>query len=61
MTKLVAYPVMLVSALGVLACFILHIISFSSAPEFGKRAIPFLFPAIFVVWLPTILIMNRLA
>jgi hypothetical protein len=60
MTKLVAYPVMLASATGVLACFVLHIMGFYAGPELEKRAIPFLFPAIFIVWLPTILLMNSL-
>jgi hypothetical protein len=60
MTKLVAYPVMALAAIGVIVCFALHIISFREDPELLKRALVFVFPGIFVVWLPTVLVMNRL-
>ena len=51
---------MLVSALGVLACFVLHVAAFYAGPEFEKRMIFLLFPGVFIVWLPTVLVMNRL-
>jgi hypothetical protein len=60
MIKAVAYPVMVVSALGVIACFLLHILSFYEGPEFGRRLLSFLFPPIFIAWVPTVLLMNRL-
>lgn len=60
MTRAIAYPVMVVSALGVIACFFLHIVSFYAGPEFARRATPILFPVIFIVWVPTVLLMNRL-
>ena len=60
MTRAIAYPVMVVSALGVIACFLLHIATFFAGPEFGQRLLFILFSGIFIVWLPTVLLMNRL-
>lgn len=59
--RIVAYPIMLVSAVGVLASFMLQAASYYAGPGFEKRVIPVLFPGIFLVWLPTVLFMNRLA
>jgi hypothetical protein len=59
-TRAIAYPVMVLAAVGVLACFYLHFASFQSGPELEKRAISVLFPGIFVVWLPTVILMNRM-
>ena len=58
--RAIAYPVMVLAAIGVLACFCLHIASFQSGPELEKRAIPVLFPGLFVVWFPTVILMNRM-
>lgn len=60
MTRVVAYPVMVLSAIGLLASFVLHIASLYGVPELARHAISILFPGIFLVWLPTVLLMNRL-
>ena len=60
LVRLVAFPVMVLSAAGVLASFCLSIASFAANPEIEKAAFRFLFPGIFAVWLPTILFMNWL-
>src|SRR5208282_5392187 len=51
---------MVLAAIGVLACFALHIASFHSGPELEKRAVLIVFPGIFVVWFPTVILMNRM-
>jgi hypothetical protein len=53
MTKVVAFPVMVLAAVGVAACFL-------SAATGEKDAVKFLFPGIFVVWFPTVLLMNSM-
>jgi len=60
MIRAIAYPVMLIAGLGLIVSFSLHLASFHAGPELAKRAIPILFPGVFVVWLPTILVANRL-
>ena len=51
---------MMISAVGVLASFVLHFASFHADPGFGKLESSILFPGIFVVWVPTVLFMNGL-
>jgi hypothetical protein len=58
--RVVAYPVMVLSAAGVLASFCLSFASVTANPEIQKSAFRFLFPGIFLVWLPTILFVNWL-
>jgi hypothetical protein len=60
LARVVAYPVMVLAAVGVLSSFCLSLASFVAKPEIEKAAFRFLFPGIFVVWLPTILFMNLL-
>jgi hypothetical protein len=60
MVRAIAYPVMVVSAVGVIVCFLLHIGSFFAGPEFGQRLFSKLFIGLFIVWVPTVLLMNRL-
>jgi hypothetical protein len=60
MIRAIAYTVMVVSAVGVIACFLLHVASFFAGPEFGQRLFLKLFIGLFIVWLPTVLLMNRL-
>jgi hypothetical protein len=61
MMRVIAYPVMMLAAVGILASCFLYIGSFATGPELGRVASRFLFPGIFVVWLPTVLLMNWLA
>lgn len=58
--RFLAYPVMVAAALGVLASFFLAVISFGASRSVSSIASRFLFPGIFVVWLPTILFANLL-
>src|ERR1700757_3316875 len=58
--RVIAYPVMVLATVGLLASLLLHAGNHAGGPELGKVAIRFLFPGIFVVWLPTVLLMNRL-
>lgn len=58
--RLLAYPVMVLAAVGVLSSFFLAAASFGANPDVQKAAFRFLFPGIFVVWLPTILFANLL-
>ncbi len=60
-SRVIAYPVMVLAALGVFSSFCLSIASVSGYAPVEKTAFRFLFPGIFVVWLPTILFMNLLA
>jgi len=57
--RVVAYPVMALAGIGLLVSLVLYIASFA-IPNLGPLAIKFLFPGIFIVWLPTVLLMNRL-
>jgi hypothetical protein len=59
MIRILVYVVLLLSAAGIFLCvslFLLGVTGIYLLPE-GK---PFLFFGVFVVWLPTVLLMNRL-
>jgi hypothetical protein len=58
--RLLAYPVMVLAGIGVLASFVLTATSIAAHSDLGKVGAHFLFPGIFVVWLPTILFANVL-
>jgi hypothetical protein len=58
--KLVAYPVMILSACGVLMCVLLFGWSLGANNQIVKMAPAIVFPGLFLVWLPTVLLMNRL-
>jgi hypothetical protein len=60
MARVITYPTMVLSAVGLLACVTLHIATLLAAPELAGKVTSVLFPGIFVVWLPTVLVMNRL-
>ncbi|HLX71227.1 MAG TPA: hypothetical protein VKV04_16500 [Verrucomicrobiae bacterium] len=49
----------MLAAIGVVACFLLAAIV-AANPAVEKDALMFLFPGIFVVWLPTVLLISRL-
>jgi hypothetical protein len=62
MMKAIAYPVMMIAGIGLVACFCLYIGSLAApglVPRLAPVAATVLFPGIFVVWLPTVLLMNR--
>src|SRR5437588_1407607 len=60
MRKLIAYPVMLLSACGIVICVVLYALSFGGNASLAQRAPAVVFPGLFVVWLPTVLLMNGL-
>jgi hypothetical protein len=60
LTKAVAYPVMLLSATGLFASVALFILSSLGVSLIPNNRLPFLFFGVFLVWLPTVLLMNSL-
>jgi hypothetical protein len=60
MRKFFAYPVMVLSACGILCCLLLAGMIVRGNHAIEKVAPALLFPGIFVVWFPTILVMNGL-
>jgi hypothetical protein len=60
MRKFFAYPVMVLSACGILCCLLLAGMIVRGNHAIEKVAPTLLFPGIFVVWFPTILVMNGL-
>src|SRR6266581_5144804 len=60
MRKVVAYPVMLASAAGMLLCVFSYLGWLTGSYRFPRPEPPLLFIGIFVVWLPTVLLLNTL-
>jgi hypothetical protein len=60
MRRLIAYPAMVLSAWGIATCVILYALSLGGNSALPKRAAAVVFPGLFVVWLPTVLLMNGL-
>jgi uncharacterized membrane protein len=60
MAKAIAYPIMVLSALGVLLCFSLYLLGLAGIYSPPTQNLPVLFIGVFVVWMPTVLLMNRL-
>jgi len=60
MVKVLAYPVMVVSAVGVILCLTCFVVGSSGVHDLPKEVAAILFGGVFVVWLPTVLLMNRL-
>lgn len=60
MKRILAYLVMWAAGVGVLASFVFYAISFQQGSAFNQRAVGIIFPGIFLVWVPTILLMNTL-
>jgi hypothetical protein len=58
--RFLAYPVMVLAAIGVVASFSLAAASLGGNESVQSLGPRFLFPGIFVVWLPTILFANVL-
>jgi hypothetical protein len=59
MAKVIAFPVMVLSALGVLASFVVFLAGMGGNLGIEKGFLRILFPGIFIVWVPTVLLMNR--
>ena len=60
MVKMLAYPVMVLSGIGVLLCLSCYLLGLRGIYPLQARGMPVLFGGIFVVWLPTVILMNRL-
>ena len=60
MRKAIAYPVMLLSGAGVLLCLFSYLRWSTGSYRPLKSGPPVLFIGIFVVWLPTVVLMNTL-
>jgi hypothetical protein len=60
MIKIVAYPVMSLSGIGVLPCLSLYILGVTGTYSLPFKQTSVLFVGVFVVWFPTVLLMNRL-
>jgi hypothetical protein len=59
MTKILAYVVLVLSAVGIFLCVICFLLGVTGVYQLPENE-PFLFFGVFVVWIPTILLMNRL-
>jgi hypothetical protein len=60
MAKIVAYPVMVLAALGMLLCLGSYLLEFAGLYSPPQNRPPILIFGLFVVWFPTVLLMNHL-
>lgn len=60
MAKIVAYPVLVLSAIGVSLCFGFCLLGVTGIYPLPSRTESILFGGIFVVWVPTVILMNKL-
>jgi hypothetical protein len=60
MAKMIAYPVMVCSGVGILLCLGFYLLGVSGIYSLPARGVPVVFGGLFVVWLPTVILMNRL-
>jgi len=60
MAKIVAYPVMMLAALGVILCLTFTLLGVTGLYLLPSSRESFLFAGIFVVWFPTVILMNQL-
>lgn len=60
MAKMIAYPVMILSGIGVLLCLSFYLLGVTGIYLFPPEKMMVLFGGLFVVWFPTVILMNRL-
>ena len=60
MVKMIAYPVMVLSGIGVLLCLSFYLLGLTGIYPLPTRETPVLFGGLFVVWIPTVILANRL-
>jgi uncharacterized membrane protein len=60
MAKMIAYPVMILSAVGILLCLSCYIIGVTGIYPPPAGVTPILFGGLFAVWIPTVILSNRL-
>ena len=58
--KMIAYPVMILAAVGTSLSVSLFALGLAGTEPPQSRVMPILFGGIFVVWFPTVILMNRL-
>jgi hypothetical protein len=58
--KVLAYPVMVLSAVGIVLCLSFYLLGVTGICPVPLRNTPVLFVGVFVVWLPTVILVNRL-
>jgi hypothetical protein len=56
----IAYPFLLLAAIGFVAALVIHIATLFGPTHRFEQSLRFIVPGLFVVWLPTVLIMARL-
>jgi len=59
MTVLI-YPFLILASVGFVAVLSVHVAALAGSTSAFTHLLKFLFPGIFIVWLPTVLVMNRL-
>jgi hypothetical protein len=60
MAKMIAYPVMILSAAGVVLCISFYLLGLTRIYSLPAKGLPILFGGLFAVWLPTVILSNRL-
>jgi len=60
MAKMIAYPVMILSAAGVVLCLSFYVLGLTRIYSLPEKGLPILFGGLFAVWLPTVILSNRL-
>ena len=60
MAKMIAYPVMILSAAGVVLCLSFYVLGLTRIYSLPAKGLPILFGGLFAVWLPTVILSNRL-
>jgi hypothetical protein len=60
MTKIIAYPVMLLAGAGIVLCLAFYLLGVTRLYLLPSNREPVLFIGIFVVWFPTVILMNQL-
>lgn len=60
MAKVIAYPVMTLAALGIILCLTFSLLGATGLYHLPSNKETLLFVGIFVVWAPTVILMNQL-
>ena len=60
MVKMLAYPVMVLSGIGVMLCLSFYLLGVTGIYPLPAKETPVLFGGLFVVWIPTVILANRL-
>jgi hypothetical protein len=58
--KIVACPILVLSAAGIFVCTSIYLLAITGIYQLPAGRLPLLFVGMFVVWLPTVILMHRL-